>query len=331
MSPSVLMDTSDDFVMPISKAPQSSKRTLLLSPPSLSSHQEKLTAVIEMHDRAHTDLQMLDRLALGLVSLPQSTYDVIILLSDADGSRRESQNLLNRDILALLVRALKNGGHLRSQDQTFGAIDGPEKNEAILAGLSPQPGVGFLKVDYGAQVSVPLKFGKKKTSEAAGGLSNGNSNGGSMSLPLNGKRKSVDDTIPAGVGFDDGTGDSDDDLIDEDTLLDEDDLKRPIKIPTECKPKAKRRRACKDCTCGLAQKLEAEDKARRENADNALNTLKLQADDLAEVDFTVPGKVGSCGNCSLGDAFRCDGCPYIGLPAFKPGEEVRLLNNDIQL
>jgi hypothetical protein len=66
---------------------------------------------------------------------------------------------------------------------------------------------------------------------------------------------------------------------------------------TECKPKAKRRRACKDCTCGLAQKLEAEDKAKRANADQALNALKLQADDLAEVDFTVKGKVGSCGNC----------------------------------
>jgi hypothetical protein len=275
---------------------------------------------------------MLDRLALGLVSLPQSTYDVITLLSDADSSRRESQNLLTREILALLVKALKNGGHLRSQDGTFGATDGPEKNEAILAGLSPQPGVGFVKVDYGAQVSVPLKFGKKKTSEAAGGLKKGHTNGDSVSVPLNGKRKSVDDALPAGVGFDDGTyEDSDDELIDEDTLLDEEDLKRPIKIPTECKPKAKRRRACKDCTCGLAQKLEAEDKARRENADNALNTLKLQADDLAEVDFTVPGKVGSCGNCSLGDAFRCDGCPYIGLPAFKPGEEVRLLNDDIQL
>ncbi len=98
----------------------------------------------------------------------------------------------------------------------------------------------------------------------------------------------------------------------------------------ECRPKAgKRRRACKDCTCGLAQRLEAEDQAKRSNADQAL--AKLKKDELAEVDFTVQGKIGSCGNCALGDAFRCDGCPYVGLPAFKPGEEVRLVNDDVQL
>lgn len=226
MTPSVLMDTSDDFVMPTPKAPQSSKRTLLLSPPSLSSHQEKLTNVLEMHNRAVTDMQMLDRLSVGLVSLPQSTYDVIMILSDADGSRRESQNLINRDILALLVKALKTGGHLRSQDGQFGNVDGAEKNEAILAGLSLQPGVGFVKPDFGAQATVPLKFGKKKTAQAAGGL---NTTNGSVALPLNGKRKSVD-ALPAGVGFDDGANDSADELIDEDTLMDDEDLKRPINI-----------------------------------------------------------------------------------------------------
>lgn len=338
--PVINMDFSDDFAMPTrSTAPAATpQRTLLLSPPSLSSHQEKLTQVMEMHDRKSTDMQMLDRLNVGLVSLPESTYDLIMVLSDADSTRRESQTLLGRKVFELLVKSLKAGGSLRSQDGQLGAVESAEKTEAILAGLAYEPGKGFVKQDF-SQVSIPLKLNRKNANgvaKAAGGLST--TENGSVSLPLNGKRKSEDMTngVPAGVGFDDGSlddlaEDSDDELIDEDTLLDEEDLKGPVKVPTECKPKAKRRRACKDCTCGLAQRLEAEDTAKRNNADAVLKSIKLGADDLAEVDFTVPGKVGSCGNCSLGDAFRCDGCPYIGLPAFKPGEEVTLLNNDIQL
>ena len=181
---------------------------------------------------------MLDRLSLGLVSLPESTYDLILVLTDADGTRKESQNLLNREVLALLVKTLKPSGRLRSQDGQLAGAPGPERNEGILAGLTYGDGVGFRKPDYGAHDSVPLKFGKKKgVAQAAGGL-NG-TNGGSVSLPLNGKRKSGDATngADAGVGFVDFSDDfgqpevdSDDELIDEDTLLDEEDLKRSVKI-----------------------------------------------------------------------------------------------------
>ncbi|ERF68080.1 Fe-S cluster assembly protein dre2 [Endocarpon pusillum Z07020] len=341
MAPAIAIGNSTNFKSFSAKSQLTMPRTLLLAPPSLSSHEERLENIVEAHDRAATDIQMLDRLSLGLVSLPEATYDVILLLTDADGSRREGQSLLNRDTFALLVRALKTSGKLRSQDGQFGVSEGQERTEAILAGLRYEVGEGFIKPDYGAQAPVPLTFAKNKAvAQAAGGFNRDNTQ--SISLALTGKRKSQDisGATPAGVGFVDFSDDlgkpelddSEDELIDEDTLLTDEDLIRPVKIPAECKPKAgKRRRACKDCTCGLAQKLEAEDKAKRANADFALNTLKLGADDLAEVDFTVKGKVGSCGNCSLGDAFRCDGCPYIGLPAFKPGEEVRLLNDEIQL
>jgi anamorsin len=320
MAPSLEMDTSDDFTLP-SKTTSSmtSKRTLLLSPPSLSSHEEKLTAVLEMHDRSLTDMQMLDRVSMGFASLPESTYDIVIVLCDADGSRRESQRLLDRNVLQLLVRAMKAGASLKSQDGQFGNLEGLEKNEAILAGLSYDPSSGFLKPDYAAQELVPLRLGRKKAPAAANGIL--------QETTTNGKRKSQElaNGVPEGVGFDDGTAngevDSDEELIDEDALLIDTDDQLPLKIrellpsfavldrltrwiAAECKPKAKRRRACKDCTCGLAAKLEAEDHAKRSNADQALTALKLQAEDLTEVDFTVQGKVGSCGNCSLGGA--CD-------------------------
>ena len=300
---------------------------------------------------------MLDRLALSLVSIPDSLYDTILVLLDADGTRSESKTLLTKDVLDRMVKALKPGGNVQSQDGSFAAGDESERRAAILAGLIVD-GTRVEKPSYHTTASMPLRVGKRndtRASTTAAGT-------GAVTLNINGKRKNGPTATarPADVGYvgsdDDleapsaGNGDSDDELIDEDTLLDEDDIKLNI-VQREiiyhalhlvrdvlanadpapsCRPKpGKRRRACKDCTCGLAQKLDAEDSAKRANADE--NLAKLKADDLAEVDFTVQGKVGSCGNCALGDAFRCDGCPYVGLPAFKPGEEVRLLNDEIQL
>ena len=183
-------------------------------------------------------MQMLDRLSLGLVSLPEATYETIILLSDADGSRTESRTLVGRQIFEILVKALRPNGRLRSQDGMLGKDEGPEKNEAILAGLASAPDGGFVKPSYDTSESVPLRFGKKNgVAKAAGGLIQPQP--GAVSVQLNGKRKSEESSngLPAGVAFDDGTDgledatiDSDDDLIDEDTLLDEEDFKRPIKI-----------------------------------------------------------------------------------------------------
>lgn len=93
-----------------------------------------------------------------------------------------------------------------------------------------------------------------------------------------------------------------DDLINDEELLDEADRAKPSAEELRVCATTKQRKACANCSCGLAQELEAEEKEKiRENSQNAKS---------------------SCGSCYLGDAFRCASCPYRGMPAFKPGEKV---------
>jgi hypothetical protein len=203
-------------------------RTLLLCPPSLSSHPEALNKIYEIHDRSTADLQMLDRIAAGLVQLPASTYDVVLLLTDADGTTRESHKLLARDVASAVTSSLKVGGILRGQN---GILDGSAKTEAILAGLSETPN-GMVKAEEIGSVSIPLKFGKKKANGTNGAVNPD----GSVPLNLNGKRNQPEPVKPAGVGFVDFSDDlddpiitgEDDDLIDEDDLITEEDMARPV-------------------------------------------------------------------------------------------------------
>ncbi|KAI4107713.1 MAG: hypothetical protein L6R37_001398 [Teloschistes peruensis] len=314
-----------------------SPRTLLLSPPSLASHPERLDQIFAAHDRSATDIQMLDRLSLSLVHLPDVTYDIVLILLDADNTRAEPAKLLTAPVLAAIARSLKPGGKLEIQDGGFATADSAECREAIFAGLVVE-GDSMVKPTYSAAESVPLRLGGKKQDGNNAVASTSAAGTGALSLNLTGKRKNGPAEAPAGVGFVlpgddlgvDNNDDDDDELIDENDLLSDEDKNATLLQPPECRPQTrnKRRRACKDCTCGLAERLSAEDAAKRSAADQTL--AKLKAEELSEVDFTVQGKVGSCGNCALGDAFRCDGCPYIGQPAFKPGEEVRILN-EVQL
>ncbi|PVH98523.1 hypothetical protein DM02DRAFT_615745 [Periconia macrospinosa] len=210
-------------------------RTLLLAPPSISAHPEVLDKVYEIHDRSSADLQMLDRLAAGLVQLPASTYDVVLLLTDAHGTTRESHKLLGRDVMSKIAAALKPGGYLRSQDGVFGAAGGAEKTEAILAGLV-EGSDGMTKSEDTGSVSIPLKL-RKKANGVANGTTNGTANGNdAVPLNLNGKRKEPEPVKPVGVGFVDFSDDlddpiitgEDDDLIDEDDLITEEDMARPV-------------------------------------------------------------------------------------------------------
>ncbi|XP_022998475.1 anamorsin homolog isoform X2 [Cucurbita maxima] len=102
--------------------------------------------------------------------------------------------------------------------------------------------------------------------------------------------------------------DDDSDLIDEDSLLTEEDLKKPqLPLVGDCEV-GSTRKACKNCSCGRA---EAEEKVEK---------LGLTSD-------LLENPQSACGNCGLGDAFRCSTCPYKGLPAFKLGEKVSLSGN----
>lgn len=85
----------------------------------------------------------------------------------------------------------------------------------------------------------------------------------------------------------------DDDMVDEDELLD--------MAPAAAAPAQPRgddcetgRGACANCTCGRAEAIYDEEAAKE-----------------------APS---ACGNCYLGDAFRCASCPHRGKAPFEPGE-----------
>eukprot|EP01095_Lingulamoeba_sp_RSL-Kostka_P002074 TRINITY_DN1291_c7_g1_i1.p1 TRINITY_DN1291_c7_g1~~TRINITY_DN1291_c7_g1_i1.p1 ORF type:complete len:287 (-),score=92.39 TRINITY_DN1291_c7_g1_i1:366-1226(-) len=96
--------------------------------------------------------------------------------------------------------------------------------------------------------------------------------------------------------------DDDDELEDEDALLEESDLINPKFNSNninddDCERAPGKNSACKNCTCGRA------------------NFTPKQLEETPK---------SNCGNCYLGDAFRCSTCPHLGKPAFKPGEIVKL-------
>ncbi|KAL1946908.1 hypothetical protein VTO73DRAFT_15012 [Trametes versicolor] len=118
--------------------------------------------------------------------------------------------------------------------------------------------------------------------------------------------------------------------IDAESLLTAADRERPAVCEPAVRGAARRKKACKNCTCGLAE-LEAEELAQSNVVlldgapdGQAKEVTQAEKDRLMAAASAAPKATSSCGNCYLGDAFRCSGCPFRGLPAFKPGEKVEI-------
>ncbi|PRT56108.1 Fe-S cluster assembly protein DRE2 [Wickerhamiella sorbophila] len=264
------------------------QRVLLVVTADLVSSVDKIKQLTAEYPNADVHQQLLERLEVSAVHIPPQSFDLVRIV----GAERTE---IGGTAASAIYDAMKPNAHL------VGAV----KNESVLV-LNGLVKEGDKWTKYVQKAPTVLLSRKPKT-----GTSN------------NLFKRKFDRAPPSALNadlppLDKMESSPESDLIDEDDLVDGAD---PAHVyPAKCNPDGKRRRACKDCTCGLREIEEKEEASARQR-----QAIILTSDDLAEIDFTVPGKaVGGCGSCALGDAFRCDGCPYLGLPPFKPGEVVSL-------
>lgn len=325
--------------------------------------------IAKNHDGSYAiDQQVINRVTQGDVILDNASYNEIDYINPNEDEYREMPLLLIKLLFDLLAT---EGGVVKGdlpKDQNLDVLmqgfiveeDGSwTKPEPITETVSLKKklgsGVGgnYTHLNGGSTAKKLPMFKKLTDQNATPGLTDTsasntdeeNENGGM-------KRKLVETKLTyfsESDNDDDDEGDEDvEEYINEDELIQ--DLKNDnLIIPKKCElPNGKRRRkACKDCTCGLKELEELEDNKQQTLQNSILGKMaqsasleaekiearlkqkqgekiKFKEEDLTEIDFTVKGKTGGCGSCALGDAFRCDGCPYLGLPPFKPGEAITL-------
>ena len=243
---------------------------------------------------------------------PGGTVQVRVLTDPAPASPAPSLASISSDGSGF---GSGSGARDRDRDVPAGALV-PVNDSFLLAGLSAES--ESRGTDGDADGAARILTARKKMN--LGGKTRAlNLGGGKGGRPWKARPLSLGNAIKINLDGDgDDSDDSDDGMIDEDALLSEENVPEGLLTPPSAVDTAARaakddcggRKACDDCTCGRAEQ-EAMEKG-----------------DPAQAQAKRPEQVPSsaCGNCSMGDAFRCAGCPYLGKPAFKPGEEHLVLD-----
>jgi hypothetical protein len=209
----------------------------------------------------------------------ERSSDVILLIGDHEGFLNDEKT-----VDFILDKVMKPCGKLSLKSSTA--------NNEISSKLVKHLGLsGFLKVKVSSDQLITAEKDKSEVGEVK---------------PLSFAKTANTNGVKVDAWKISATDETEGDFIDEDALLDEEDWKKPDPASLKVCGTTGKRKACKDCSCGLAEELSG-----------------------ASI-VSAPAQKSACGSCYLGDAFRCATCPYLGTKPFKPGEKVQMAN-DIDL
>ncbi|KAL0949899.1 hypothetical protein HGRIS_009928 [Hohenbuehelia grisea] len=315
MSPAAVFASTTVSSQPIDQVPQVPGATLVIGSPSTAQDGKYQELVTRLEKETSVEKQMLERLVDKATFLKPASYAAVhVTLSPS-----EYEGLLPNlpPLLAEILQGLAPNGSLNLLNLNASLQTLP--SELTLAGfqiiqsLTPDGVIVAQKPTHSAGTSFSLK---KKLA--------GSTPAPAISLPRRNKDLSAKKALWT-------LSSPSTPLIDAESLLTPADRARPV--PT-CEPvnaaAPRRKRACKNCSCGLAE-LEAEERKSGKVVvidgapdGGAIEMTQEERERLMKAAEAAPKATSSCGNCFLGDAFRCAGCPYRGLPAFKPGEKVEI-------